>query len=421
MLRILGPGLLFAGAAIGVSHLVMATKAGAIYGFGLVWAVLLVNLLKYPFFEFGPRYAAATGESLIEGYRKMGWWAVAVVIFITVGTMFTIQAAVTVVTAGVAAAMLPYNIDSVTWSAIILGICLLILTLGHYSFLDKFIKYVILVLSVSTLVAVAFAWQHPAAKYPEFETQFVWNAGGITFLIALMGWMPAPLDLSVWNSIWALEKKQQLGGLQMKQSLLDFNVGYVGTVILAFCFLSLGAFQMYGTGTELPTRGGAFVNQLIELYTQSLGSWSRPLILAAAFTTMFSTTLTCLDAFPRVLGRIVLLFAHPDSRKDNSPNMPENNIKRTNYWIWILLVAIGALALLEFLGGQMSMMVKIATILSFIPTPLFALLNYRLVTSQHMPKEHQPAMLLKLLSWVGLIFLTGFVGLYLFTLLNSFP
>jgi len=67
-LNSLGPGLLFAGAAIGVSHLVQSTKAGAEFGFGLLWALLLVHLFKYPFFQFGPRYAAATGETLLDGY-----------------------------------------------------------------------------------------------------------------------------------------------------------------------------------------------------------------------------------------------------------------------------------------------------------------------------------------------------------------
>ena len=65
----LGPGLLFAGAAIGVSHLVQSTRSGADFGFGLLWALLLIHLVKYPFFQYGPRYASATGESLLEGWR----------------------------------------------------------------------------------------------------------------------------------------------------------------------------------------------------------------------------------------------------------------------------------------------------------------------------------------------------------------
>ena len=63
-LKIIGPGLLYAGAAIGVSHLVQSTRAGAMFNFDLVWILIAANLLKYPFFEFGPRYAIATGSNL---------------------------------------------------------------------------------------------------------------------------------------------------------------------------------------------------------------------------------------------------------------------------------------------------------------------------------------------------------------------
>ncbi|MEY5042977.1 MAG: hypothetical protein RJA19_204, partial [Bacteroidota bacterium] len=48
---LLGPGILFASTAIGVSHLVQSTRAGADYGWGLVGAIVLANVAKYPFFE----------------------------------------------------------------------------------------------------------------------------------------------------------------------------------------------------------------------------------------------------------------------------------------------------------------------------------------------------------------------------------
>ena len=49
--QILGPGILFASACIGVSYLVQSTRAGALAGFGLLWAVLAANAAKYPFFN----------------------------------------------------------------------------------------------------------------------------------------------------------------------------------------------------------------------------------------------------------------------------------------------------------------------------------------------------------------------------------
>ena len=72
IIKSLGPGLLYAGAAIGVSHLVQSTRAGAGYGFDLLWILIIANIIKYPFFEFGPRYSASTGRSLIDGYHQVG-------------------------------------------------------------------------------------------------------------------------------------------------------------------------------------------------------------------------------------------------------------------------------------------------------------------------------------------------------------
>ena len=61
---------------MGVSHLVQSTRAGADAGFALSGVIILALILKYPFFEYGPRYTAATGESLIDGYGRIGIWAV---------------------------------------------------------------------------------------------------------------------------------------------------------------------------------------------------------------------------------------------------------------------------------------------------------------------------------------------------------
>lgn len=91
LLQVLGPGLLYAGAAIGVSHLVQSTRAGAGYGFDLIWILLLANILKYPFFEFAPRYAVSARESLIHGYKRLGNWAIIAFAILTISTMFTIQ------------------------------------------------------------------------------------------------------------------------------------------------------------------------------------------------------------------------------------------------------------------------------------------------------------------------------------------
>lgn len=70
--RSLGPGIMMAAAAVGGSHLVASTKAGAIYGWEMLLLILAVNLLKYPFFRAGVQYTLGTGDSIIQGYHKLG-------------------------------------------------------------------------------------------------------------------------------------------------------------------------------------------------------------------------------------------------------------------------------------------------------------------------------------------------------------
>jgi Mn2+/Fe2+ NRAMP family transporter len=396
----LGPGLLFAGAAIGVSHLVQSTRAGADYGWGLIWALLLINLFKYPFFQYGPRYAQATGETLLDGYHKLGKGYLWAYFFVNLGTMFTIQSAVTVVTAGLASKLFGITEDIVIWSVIITLFCSVILVLGRFHWLDKFIKVIMISLAISSVLAVGVAFYTNDGTL-SFQQIFP-SGSGLLFLIAFLGWMPAPLDISIWHSIWTLEKnKIQVKRPSLSESLFDFNVGYIATTFLALCFVGLGALVMFGTGIEFSNQGGAFAGQLIQLYTSNLGEAAYGLIAVAAFSTMLSTTITTLDASPRAMSKTIqLLF-----KKEKSYYIP-----------WLLILGLGTGSIFLFLLSEMGQLVQIATVLSFITAPLYAFLNFRLVLSKQMPREHQPKKGLKVLSIIGLLVLTGFTLFYLFSL-----
>ena len=152
-LKSLGPGLLYAGAAVGVSHLVQSTRAGAQYGYILIIAIILAHILKYPFFVLGPRYAKQHNQSLVNGFAEIGNWAIWILGVLTITTMFTIQAAVTIVTAGLVQKMTGVTFNAVSISIIILIICLSILQIGKFKILDHLMKVVMIVLSISTIVA----------------------------------------------------------------------------------------------------------------------------------------------------------------------------------------------------------------------------------------------------------------------------
>ena len=396
-LQSLGPGLLFAGAAIGVSHLVQSTKAGAEFGFGLIWALLFVHLFKYPFFQFGPRYAAATGETLLDGYKKLGKGVLIAYYILNFATMFTIQAAVTIVTAGLASQLFgAFSVENnlVLWATLLMFISLIILLIGKYRLLDNLMKYIIMILTVSTIIAVTVALF--SSKEAFDVTQIIPSgATEITFLIAFLGWMPAPLDISIWHSIWSVEKdKTTILSTKRKDAVSDFNIGYMSTLFLGICFVLLGALVMYKSGVTFSNKGVVFASQLIELYTKNLGDFSYIFIAIAAFTTMFSTTITTLDASPRAMNRTTKLLFKKQFKY--------------GYWFWILFLFLGTFLILRYFMENMGLLVKVATILSFLTAPFYAILNYKLITGKHTPKEHQPGIYLKILSIVGIVFLVGF-------------
>ena len=393
-LHSLGPGLLFAGAAIGVSHLVQSTRAGAEFGFGLLWALLFVHIFKYPFFQFGPRYASATGETLLDGYLKLGKGVLIAYYIVNFATMFTIQAAVTIVTAGLASQLFGITDDFVLWSSLILFFSILFLIVGKYKLLDNLMKYIIVILSISTFIAVCVALFN--TKYTFDVTQILPSgAVEITFLIAFLGWMPAPLDVSIWHSIWSIEKdKISVVKTKRKEAIFDFNVGYIGTLCLSICFVLLGALVMYKSGETFSNKGGVFASQLIHLYTENLGEFSHVFIAIAAFTTMFSTTITTMDASPRTMNRTTKLLWKKEFR--------------FGYWFWIVFLFIGTFFILKYFMDNMGLLVKIATVLSFLTAPFYAILNYKLITGIHTPKEHQPGMYLRILSIAGIVFLIVF-------------
>ena len=379
----------------------MSTRAGADFGFGLLWALLLVHLFKYPFFQYGPRYATATGESLLDGYRKLGKGVLLVYFILSFVVMFTIQAAVTIVTAGLAINLFGLTDDPITWSFIITVIGVLILIVGKYTFLDNFMKIIIIVLSVTTITAVLVAVFNTDKTFSIVQI-LPKGTLEISFLIAFLGWMPGPLDISIWHSLWAIEKRKETSEFDTKKSIFDFNIGYLGTIFMGICFIALGALVMFGSEEKFSSSAGLFAEQLIGLYTDNLGKSMHIIIGIAAFTTMFSTTLTTLDASPRAMSRSVALLTKRSFKK--------------MYWIWISILFIGTMIILKYFMSEMGTLIKIATILSFITAPFYAIINFVLISGKHTPKEWRPSLGMKILSYSGILFLIGFNVWYLLNL-----
>lgn len=405
-----GPGILFASTAIGVSHLVQSTRAGADYGLLLIGFVILVTLLKYPFFEYGSRYANVTQTSIIDGYKKIGKPALWLYFLLTIASMFFVTGAVGFVTAGFFENL--FGIDFLgEWTIIILfAICVTILAVGKYNALDSLIKIVAIVLLVSTTSAFLLTlWNGPIEPVSGFVPQDLWTASGIFFLLALMGWMPTAVDLSSWNSLWTLERMKQTNYRpKLKETLFEFRLAYAITAILAVMFVTLGAFIFYGSGEELPNNNALFAHEIVTLYTQTIGDWSYVIISASAFTVMFGTIIAVFDGYSRSLHRTMeLLFSKKEELIQNK--------YRSIYIVILVILAVGSLIIVLQFGDNLRSLVDFATVLSFVIAPVIAIFNYKLVQGKYLDKRWQPSGFLKGLSIAGIVFLIGFAAVFILT------
>ena len=400
--KTLGPGLIFASMAIGVSHLVQSTRAGANYGFGLLIFVILANLLKYPFFEFTSRYANSTGTSIIEGYKELGKPVLWTYFIVTLVSMFFISSAVGAVTTGFLQNLFNTSKYGFWNHFFILVICTSILAFGKYNLFDKVIK----VIAISLLLSTICAFFLVILKGPQNEIlfpQIEYNKTDIFFIIALMGWMPTAVDLSSWNSLWTLERIKQTGFKpSLRQTLFEFNMGYIISAVLAVCFLTLGSYLMYGTDTSFSNNSSIFANQVIKLYTDSIGNWSYWVISISGFSIMFGTCIAVFDGYARSVSECIRLV---DQNKKNN---------RLYYDLIIWILATGTFGIIYLFGSRLKELVDLATTISFIIAPFVAIANYKLVSNLYLKPNDIPPDWLKYLAITGILFLSGFSILFLY-------
>ncbi|MHC4227432.1 MAG: Nramp family divalent metal transporter [Planctomycetota bacterium] len=414
----LGPGLLLAATAIGASHLVMSPKAGSMFGFQLLWLVPLTHLFKYHAFEFGPRYAAATGESLIAGYMRLPGprgWALWIFLFGTVAQGVGVLAGVVSIAAAVLYAFvgrMPFEF----YSALVIATVLGFLFLGGYGWLDFLNKIMMTVLFLAT--AAVFV---PVVPRPGVFVHFVVPsipAGSIPLIAAILGWMPTGIDVSIWHSLWTLQKHPELASPRepaagdsarklriLRFALTDMRIGYVLSFVVASVFLLLGALFLHGTSRQID--GVEFAESLAAIYTQQIGPWMYFVFMVAAFSAMYSTTYTVMDGFSRSFAETVSTL-RPDIRAKWWARL---------YWTFVLATATFAFVMAVTIRNPVTLVMVVA-LLSLCVAPLYYWLNYYCVTRFIKEQEFRPGMAARVLAVMGIAIMFLATLVYISSKLN---
>jgi Mn2+/Fe2+ NRAMP family transporter len=408
----LGPGILLAATSIGASHLVLGPQAGALYGFELLWLVLVAHVFKYPAFEFGPRYAAATGKNLLAGYAIVPGpknWSIYLFMVSTVLQGVGVLAGVVGISGCVLATwigdpraiLLPGLTATEAFSLVVLTVVIVLLFAGGFRVLDHLNKVMMGILTLATLLAFVPVFPDPA-EFRHFLIPTI-PTGSIVLIAAILGWMPTGIDVSIWHSFWTLEKLKQLGAgdedsrksktSSLKLALADMRLGYGLSFLTGIMFITIGAAHLTGMGAEL--KGVQFAEAMSTAYTAIFGRWMYHVFMMTAFFAMFSTSYTVIDGFSRAFSESMAIL--------KTGTATERGRKKT-YGGFVLGSGICAAATLVFVGNPVTV-VLIVALISLAIAPVLYALNLYCVTRHIEDPAQRPATATVVIGWMGTVFM----------------
>ncbi|MCO1660162.1 Nramp family divalent metal transporter [Pseudonocardia humida] len=296
-LKQVGPGLLAAATGVGAGDLVATMVAGAQYGTLLLWAAVLGTVLKLALAEGVGRWHLASGSTLLDGWRRLGYWAT-----VFFGVYIVIWGFVYGATA-MSAVGLPLNALfgglSVRYWAMIAGVLGLVLVwIQRYAVFEKFITVLVLikfvsVVSIAVLVSpnLLDVANGLVPRLPE---------GSVVYVLGLVGGVGGTITMAAYG-YWMIAKGWKgTGWLSMMR--LDNTIGYVMTGIFVIAMLIVGAEILLGQeltasdtglltlGEELGARYGDWARILFLIgflavtWTSLLGVWNGVSLLFADWT-----------------------------------------------------------------------------------------------------------------------------------------
>ena len=280
--RQVGPGLLAAATGVGAGDLVATMVAGAKFGTVLLWAAVLGTVLKLALAEGVGRWHLASGSTLLDGWRRLGYWATGFF-----GVYIVIWGFVYGATA-MSAVGLPLNalfggLDVKYWAMIAGVVGLTLVWLQRYAVFEKFMTVLVLIKFVS-VVSVAFLVSPDLGALANGLVPRL-PEGSTIYVLGLVGGVGGTITMAAYG-YWMIAKGWRgTGWLSVMR--LDNTVGYVMTGIFVIAMLVVGSEILLGQDiasgdTGLLTLG----NELGARY----GDWARLLFLTG-FLAVTSTSL----------------------------------------------------------------------------------------------------------------------------------
>ncbi len=387
-LKLVGPGIILAVAAIGSGELILTPRAGALYGLSIAW-VILVSIVYKLFLTLGlARYTIATGEDIFVGFSHLPgpryWFVWVMGVIYLVGAVG--YAGISLACGSALYALFP-SLSMVQWAVIVVILAYVLLLSGSYGHVEKAAFILSFILIAGVLYSIA-------ALNPDVSWFFrglvpEMPAGSGQTAVSLLGWSAGGTSTLIY-SFWILEKgigRGRAGEEHFKGWLslirLDTGISYILMVLISFAFLTIGVLVLRTAGPDgtplIPAREET-TSVLSRLLTAAAGPQAKFIFLVAAFAILYSTVIGLVDGKSRAL-RSATHMIFPKSRHISGKN------------IYRMFATLMCLVIFAFLFTESP--VVLIVLISAVEAPVLSISALALVYLIHkkLPQTMRPGLL----------------------------
>ena len=284
-LRSIGPGLVVAATGLGAGDLVATLIAGSLFGYTLLWAVVVGCVVRIALAEGTARWHLATGTTLFDGWRTIGRWTLYYFGVYCVVWAFVYGATAMSASALPLAALFPDVVDLKVWGVTCGVLGLLFVWFNRYAVVEKVMTVligvmflVVVVLAIRVVPDAGRVFAGLAPTIPE---------GEITRTLGVIGGVGGTITMAAYG-YWVNAKGWRTPGW-MRMMRLDNSMAYVATGVFTIAMIIVGAELLHATHITLEegnSRGlldvGAELESRFDLFTAKL-------FLVGFFATAFSS------------------------------------------------------------------------------------------------------------------------------------
>jgi Mn2+/Fe2+ NRAMP family transporter len=248
----LGPGLLAASAGNDAGGIATYASAGADYGYGLVWAMLIVTLFVGIVQEMSARLGAITGKGFSDLARESFPLRVTAIIL---GSLFLANLGIIVSEfVGIAAAAELFGVSRYLAVPVVAVLLWVLISRGSYGGVERLFMLLSLAF-LAYLAAVVLAkpdW--PAITQATLAPQIPRDAGYLQLLIAMVGTTISPyMQLYIQSSV--VEKGVTPDAYRYTR--FDVWVGTIFAGVVATCIIIATATALHPRGIAIETAADA--------------------------------------------------------------------------------------------------------------------------------------------------------------------